>query len=186
MFLMSDHSGSWCAILKQVDVLSSGFIALALLLISFCLIAVWRERRRDMKRGWVLVIFAAFGAACGLTHIRDIAVSSAPAPPFFTVMSAVAAILAVAAAMRLPRLTELALNFLTPERFRQTTLELEDAIKLKDRAIEDLSTTVAALRRQVDHLERMRKAGLWVAEQEAALRALTTALGSSSASEAST
>ena len=38
---------------------------------------------------------------------------------------------------------------------------------------------------RLNHLERMRKTGLWVAEQESALRELKTALDSSSATEAS-
>jgi hypothetical protein len=41
------------------------------------------------------------------------------------------------------------------------------------------------LRRQLNHLEHMRRTGLWVAEQETALRELKTALDSSFATEAS-
>ena len=63
--------------------------------------------------------------------------------------------------------------------------ELESAITRKEEAINELGGTVAALRRQVNHLERMRQTGLWVAEQESALRELKAVLASSSNQEAS-
>ena len=68
--------------------------------------------------------------------------------------------------------------------FQKITSELKQAIALKEKAINESRGTIAALRRQVDHLERMRKTGLWVAEQESALRELKTALDSSSVKEA--
>ena len=107
-----------------------------------------------------------------------------PVHELSTLICAISAVLAVAIMMRLPWLTALALNFLTPERFRQITVELEDAIKLKDRAINELNGTVNALHRQLNHLERMRRTGLWVAEQETALRELKSALDSPFATEA--
>jgi hypothetical protein len=184
-FLTRDHCGPWSEPLMQVYVVSNGIIALAYLLIAVCLMVIWKKRHRDMKCGWLLVTFAAFIATCGFTHLFNIAVLRWPVYQLLTLLGAISALLSLANVMWLPWLTGLALNLLTPERFRQITLELEDAIKLKDKAINDLKGTVSALHRQLNHLERMRRTGLWVAEQETALRELKTALDSSFATEAS-
>ena len=171
--------------LIQVYVVSNGSIALACLLIAVWLMVIWKKRRREMKCGWVLVTFTAFIATCGCQHICAIMLLWWPVYRMLTLISVASALLAFATMMWLPWLTGLALNLLTPERFRQITLELEGAIKLKDRAIYDLNGTVSVLRRQLNHLEHMRRTGLWVAEQESALRELKTALDSSFATEAS-
>lgn len=184
-FLPRDNCGPQSQPLMQVYVVSNGFIALAYLLIAGCLVVVWKRRRRDMKCGYVLVTFAAFIATYGLTRICEIAVFWWPVCQLLTMLSVVSALLSFAIVMWLPWLTGLALNLLTPDRFRQITLELENAIKLKDRAINELNGTVSALHSQLNHLERMRRTGLWVAEQETALRELKTALDSSFATEAS-
>jgi hypothetical protein len=180
-----DHRGPGLEPLTQVYFASNGFIALAHILIAVCLMVIWKKRHRDMKCGWALVTFAAFLATCGFTHICTIAVFWWPAYEVLTLLSAVCALLSLANVMWLPWLTGLALNLMTPERLRQITLELENAIKLKDRAINDLNGTVSALHGQLNHLERMRTTGLWVAKQETALRQLKTALDSSIATEAS-
>jgi hypothetical protein len=184
-FLTRHHCGPWSEPLMQVYVISNGFIALAYLLIAVCLMVIWRKSRGDKTCGWALVTFAASIATCGFMHICDIVVGWWPVYQLLTLLSAVSALLSFATVMWLPWLTGLALKLLTPERFRQITLELENAIKLKDRAISDLNGTVSALHRQLNHLERMRSTGLWVAEQETALRELKTALDSSFATEAS-
>ncbi len=180
-----DDCGLLSEPLMQVYVASTGFIALAHLLIAGCLMVVWKKRHRDMNCGGALVAFAALIAICGCMHICNIAVLWWPAYRLLTLLSAISALLSIANLMWLPWLTRLALNLLTPERFRQLTLELEQVIRLKDSAINDLNGTVSALRGQLNHLERMRTTGLWVAEQETALRELKTALDSSSAPEAS-
>jgi hypothetical protein len=184
-FLTRDNCGPWSEPLMQVYAVSNWFIALAYLLIAGCLIVVWKERRRDMKCGWVLVTFATFFATCGLTRFCDTLTFWWPVYQLLTMLSVVSALLSFATLMCLPWLTGLALNLLTPERFRQVTLELENVIELKDRAINDLNGTVSVLHRQLNHLERMRTTGLWVAEQETALRELKTVLDSSVGTEAS-
>ena len=155
--------------------------------LAYCgwLMVVWKKRHRDMNCGGVLVAFAALIAICGCMHICNIAVLWWPAYRLLTLSVSSSALLSIANLMWLPWLTRLALNLLTPERFRQLTLELEQVIRLKDSAINDLNGTVSALRGQLNHLERMRTTGLWVAEQETALRELKTALDSSNAPEAS-
>jgi hypothetical protein len=184
-FLTRDDFCPWSEPLMQVYVVSNGSIALACLLIAVWLMVIWKKRRREMKCGWVLATFTAFIATCGCQHICAITLLWWPVYRILTLISVASALLAFATTMWLPWLTGLALNLLTPERFRQITLELEGAIKLKDRAIYDLNGTVSVLRRQLNHLEHMRRTGLWVAEQETALRELKTALDSSFATEAS-
>jgi hypothetical protein len=184
-FLTRDHRGPWSKPLIQVYVVSNAFIALACLLIAVCLILIWKKRHRDMKCGWALVTFAAFIATCGFTNICNIAVFWWPAYQLLTLLSTVSAFLSLANVLWLRWLIGLASNLLTAARFRQITLELEDAIKLKDRAINDLNGTINVLHGQLNHLEHMRRTGLWVAEQETALRELKSALDSSFATEAS-
>ena len=64
--------------------------------------------------------------------------------------------------------------------YERVNQELQSAVALKEEAINESRATIAALRRQVNHLERMRQTGLWVAEQESAFRELKTVLASSS------
>jgi hypothetical protein len=183
--LTPDHCGPWSEPLTQVYVVSNGSIALAYLLTAVWLTVIWTKRRRDTRCGWVLVTFTAFILACGFQHICEITLLWWPVYRLLTLISVVSAVLSLATMMWLPWLTGLALNLLSPERFRQITLELEGAIKLKDRAIYDLTGTISVLHRQLNHLERMRRTGLWVADQETALRELKAALDSSIATEAS-
>jgi hypothetical protein len=184
-FLTLGQCGPWSESLKHIYITSRCFISLAYVFMAICLILIWKKRRCDMEYGWILLCFAAFIAACGLTHICDVAVFWWPGYRLFALVRSVTAILSVVTAAWLPWVTKLALKLLTPERFQRITLDLEDAIKLKDKAINDLNETVSALHRQLNHLERMRRTGLWVAEQETALRELKTALDSSFATEAS-
>ena len=183
--LTRDHCGPWSEPLTQVYIVSNGSIALAYLLIAVWLMVIWNKRRRDTRCGWVLLTFTAFIATCSIQHICELTLLWWPVYRLLTFISVVSALLSLATLMWLPWLTGLALNLLSPERFRQITLDLEIAIMLKDRAIYELNGTVSVLRRQLNHLERMRRTGLWVAEQEMALRELKTALDSSNASEAS-
>lgn len=57
-----------------------------------------------------------------------------------------------------------------------TPSELQEALRLNERAIKQAQETIAALRRQVEHLQNMCKSGLWAAEHEYALRDLKRAL----------
>jgi hypothetical protein len=129
-------------------------------------------------------LFAGFITACGLTHACDVAVFWWPGYRLFSVFTAITAAFAMVTALVLPGVTRTILNLPTPAVFQDVNRELQSAIALKDEANRELAGTVAALRRQVDHLERMRQTGLWVAEQESALRELKTVLASSSTREA--
>jgi hypothetical protein len=182
-FMTRDHCGLWTEPLKQAYTISHALIALTYVLIGFCLVVIWKVRRHEMQCGWVLLTFAASSATCALTHVCDIVVFWWPAYRLFTVIAVASALLSAATAMWLPWLTKIALSLLTPERLENVNRQLEDASLQKDRAIKDLNATVAALGRQLDHLERMRQTGLWVSEQETALRDLKIALDYSSAKE---
>ncbi len=182
-FLTRDHCGAWSSALMLIYIVSNGLITLAYSLIPLCLLIVWRKRRADIEFGWMLALFAAFITACGLTHLCDVVVFWWPGYRLFTLISAVAALLSVYAALFIPAVTRTLVQLPNPAMFRKVNLELEQALALKAAAIDESKGTIAALHRQVNHLERMRQTGLWVAEQESALRELKTVLDSSSVKE---
>jgi hypothetical protein len=182
-FLTRDHCGPWSGSLVWTYILSNIVITLAYVLIPIYLYIIWRKRRYDIPDSWLFLFFAAFIAACGLTHVCDIVVFWWPAYRLFTLISAVAACLSVCTAIRLPYVTKSLVELASLAIFHNINRELELAMALKQEAINESKTTIAALGRQVDHLERMRKTGLWVAEQESALRELKLVLDSSFAKE---
>lgn len=183
-FLTRGHCGPWSESLKLTYIASNAVIALAYLLIPFALFVLWRKRRYDIEQPWILLSFATFITACGLTHVGDVAVFWWPGYRLYTLISIVTAVLSIATAMVLPWVVNIALDLPTPEQFRRLNIELQEAVKQKDAAIDGLSDTVTALHRQVDCLEQMRRTGLWVAEQELALRQLRNVLESSYEQEA--
>lgn len=178
-FMTRNHCGPWSQSLMRIYIASNGLIALAFILVAVCLYLIGRKRGREIAYGWLLPCFASVFAACGLTHVCDIAVFCWPGYRLFTAVNVLTAILAVSAAVWLPRLTKILLDMPGPSVFQRVNRELQQAIALKERAINESRETIVALRRQVDHLERMRQTGLWVAEQESALRELKTVLESS-------
>jgi two-component system, NtrC family, sensor kinase len=182
-FLTRDHCGPWSSSLVWTYILSNVVITLAYFSIPIYLYVIWRKRRYDIPDSWLFLFFAAFIAACGLTHICDIVVFWWPAYRLFTLISAVTAGLSVYTAVRLPYVTKSLVALPTLAIFHNMNRELELAVALKEEAIDESNTTIAALVRQIDHLERMRKTGLWVAEQESALRELKLVLDSSVARE---
>jgi hypothetical protein len=177
-FLTRDHCGRWSDSLMLTYIVANVLITSAYFIISVCLSFMWRKRRHDIDYSWLLLLFAAFIGACALTHVCDVLVFWWPGYRLFTLISAVTAIVSVYTAFRLPYVTQALVSLPSPSLFQKIHRELEQAIALKEEAINESRGTIAALRRQVDHLERMRKTGLWVAEQELALRELKTVLES--------
>jgi hypothetical protein len=183
-FLPRGHCGPWTVPLELIYIISNGFIAQAYALVAVCLFLIGRKRSREIEYGWLLPWFSAVFAACALTHVCDIVVFWWPAYRLFTLISGIAAILSISTAMWTPSITKALLAMPSPTVFQQVNKELESALSLNEVAINELRGTITALRRQVDHLERMRQTGLWVAEQESALRELKKVLESPFAKEA--
>jgi hypothetical protein len=183
-FLTRGHCGPWSESLKLAYVASNAIIALSYFLIPLALYVLWKKRRQDIREPWILLCFVGFITFCGLTHVADVAVFWWPGYRLFTLISAVTAVLSIATAMVLPWVVSVVLDYPTPEQFRRLNIELRTAVEQKDAAISGLSDTVAALHRQLDYLEHMRRTGLWVAEQESTLRELRKVLESSLVREA--
>ena len=175
-FLTRGQCGPESETLKRISIAANGSIALAHLLVAVYLYVVWRRFRADIQYAWMFLVFTNFIVIGGLTHVCDIAAFWWPGYKLFTMINVVTALLSVYTMFLLPWMTKTALTTPSPALFRTVKSELEQAIALKEKAINDSMCTIAALRRQVDHLERMRTTGLWVAEQESALRELTTTL----------
>ncbi len=182
-FIMSGQCGQWTDSLRLFYVTSNALIVVAYLIIATCLFTIWTNRRHEILFSSLLPLFASSIAACALTHACDIAAIWWPEHRLFTLVSCVTAVFSIFTALVLPELTKTVLALPSPSVFQEVNRELESAIALKENAISELADTVAALRRQVNHLERMRQTGLWVAEQESALRELKTVLASSSNKE---
>jgi hypothetical protein len=182
-FMTRGHCGPWSESLKPAYIASNLLIAIAYLILPLGLLQIWRKRRHESDFHWILLCFAAFISACGITHLCDVAVFWWPCYRLFTLVSAITATLSVGTALTFPWVLPILLALPSPERFERVTRDLERNVRLKDAAIADLNRTVDALRRQVDHLERMRQTGPWVAEQESALRELKSILDSPSVKE---
>ncbi len=182
-FLTRNHCGPWSETLVRAYIASNAQIALAYLFIPICLFIVWHKRRHDVDHAWLILLFAAFITACGLTHLCGMVVFWWPAYRLFTLISSVTALLSVVTAVWLPSLTAAIIRLPTPAMYQKINQELKQAVALREEAINESKATIAALQRQVNHLERMRQTGLWVAEQESALRDLKTALDSANAQE---
>jgi hypothetical protein len=176
--------GPWTESLAQVYIFANGLTTLAYLIIAARLYAIWKRRRSDTSGGWMILPFLTFFAGCASTYACDVAAFWWPAYRLFTLASIVTAVLSVSAALWLPEVTRTLADMPSLSMFQTITSELKQAISLKENAINESRSTIVALRRQLDHLERMRKTGLWVAEQESALRELKTVLDSSSVKEA--
>ena len=180
-FLTRNHCGPWSGALAGAYIASNAVITLAYVLIPVCLVIIWMKRRHDVEYPWLLLLFAAFIVACAFTHLCDIVVFWWPGYRFFTLISTVTALLSIFTALWLPSVTAAIVRLPTPAMYRQINQELEKAVALRDEAIDESRGTIDALLRQVNHLESMRETGLWVVEQETALRDLKVVLNSKSA-----
>ena len=61
------------------------------MIIAVCLYLIGSKRRHEIDYGWLLPCFAAVFAACGLTHVCDIAVFWWPGYRLFTLITAITA-----------------------------------------------------------------------------------------------
>jgi len=174
-FLTRGHCGPWSESFELAYIASNAIIALSYFLMPCHLYVLWEKRRRDFDYPRILICFAAFTTLCGLTHVGDIVVRWWAGYWLFVLIFALTAAVSIATAMTLPFVTAFFLKLPTPQQFQR---ELKDAVKLKDDAIDTLTESLTLLRRQVDHLEQMRKTGLWFAEQESVLRVLKRVLDS--------
>jgi hypothetical protein len=165
-FQVRGHCGPWSEPLKLLSVASHAIIALAFFLISYCLHGSWKEWRQDLAHRTILTCFAAVIMLGGLTHVCDVVVWCWPGYHLFILISALTAAVSIASAMYLPSAIRCFLNVPIPAHFQR---ELNEAVKLKDEAIETLNGELTMLHQQVNHLEQMRKTGRWVAEQESIL-----------------
>jgi hypothetical protein len=101
-FLARGHCGQWTDSLKLTYIVSNAFIALAYFLISSSLLVLWKGRRNVFGSPGILLGFAAFIAACGMTHLCDVTAFWWPAYRFYTLLDAITAVLSVGVAMAVP------------------------------------------------------------------------------------
>jgi two-component system, chemotaxis family, sensor kinase Cph1 len=182
-FLTRNHCGPWSDTLVRAYIASNVVITMAYVLIPLCLLIIWSKRRHVVEYAWLLLLFAAFITACGLTHLCDVVVFWWPGYRLFTLISSVTALLSVYTAMWLPSLTSTIIRLPTAAMYERINQELEQAVARTEKASNESKATIIALASQVNHLERMRQTGLWVAEQETALRKLKVVLESTSSAK---
>ncbi len=174
------QSGRWTGSLELTCLASNVAIALACGVISVAMLRLWKWRRDVLGSGWILAGLAAFIGACGLCRVCDVAVFWLPAYRLYTLVDAATAALSTTIAVAFPLVVGQLIRLPTIGEFRRVNEQLERACVAKDRAFDRLEATIRSLKRQVAHLERMRRTGLWVEEQESILRELKTLLNSTS------
>jgi hypothetical protein len=171
--------GGWSEPLVHAYIGANLVIALASLLFAASLLAMGRKRQSGGECAWLIPLFIAVICSSGATHACEVVAFWWPGYRLFTLISVLSAGLSAGAALAFPKVTRAFSAYPGPSEFDRITHELTDAIAHRERAIHESRGTITALKRQVDHLERMRQTGLWVAEQETALRELKTVLDSS-------
>jgi hypothetical protein len=98
----------WSDGLIYINLLANLVIAMAYFYIPTMLLWLYFRVKRDAKfavikeQAWILVLFALFIFACGLTHICSAAAFFRPAYRFFTVVDSVTALLSGPTAYLLP------------------------------------------------------------------------------------
>jgi PAS domain S-box-containing protein len=140
--------------LLYLHLVSDALIALGYLLIPLAMLAFVR-RRRDLPFGWVAWVFGTFIMACGATHALEIWTLYQPVYWYSGVMKAFTAVVSLATAWLIFRLTPLALAIPSAAQLRTANEALEAEIRAREQAQSQLNAAKA----EVDKLlaqERLR------------------------------
>ena len=100
-FVTRAHCGTWPPSLLLAYQAANLLIALSYFAIPLTIMAFWHRRRQEVKKPWVLVLFASFIVACGLTHLADFAVFYWAGYRFYTALLVITAMLSVGTAIML-------------------------------------------------------------------------------------
>ncbi len=123
----------WRPDILALNIISDGFIALAYFLIAFSLLYIVRKRA-DRQFDWMLMWFAAFIMACGLTHVMDIWTIWTPVYWIAGAIKAITAIVSVSTAVLLLRLVPSTLRLPSPLRLQHTNRAMQREIDERVRA----------------------------------------------------
>jgi signal transduction histidine kinase/ActR/RegA family two-component response regulator len=119
--------------LLGLHALSDGLIAVAYLLIPWCIFRYVRLRG-DVPFGWVSWLFGAFIVACGATHVFDVITLWQPVYWYSGVTKAFTALVSLGTAWTLYQLTPLALAIPSAEKVRALNERLRTEIETRESA----------------------------------------------------
>ncbi|MBD1911087.1 PAS domain S-box protein [Leptolyngbya sp. FACHB-8] len=126
-FIPYGHCYPWKAELAELHILSDGLFALAYYSISAALFYFVRKRQ-DLPLSWIFLLFAAFIAACGTTHLLEIWALWYPPGWVFDGLEAVLALISFATAVLLVPLVSKALELPSSEQLQAANQALEQEI----------------------------------------------------------
>jgi PAS domain S-box-containing protein len=154
--------------LQAIHVVSDSLIALAYLLIPWAMLRFVR-RRPDIPFGWVAWVFGAFIVACGSTHVLDVLTLYYPAYWYSAVAKAFTAVVSLATAWLLYRITPHMLKVPSIEQFetanrllRETQDELQALLSHATRRAENERSQFQALADNIAQLAWMTDAQGWI------------------------
>jgi hypothetical protein len=128
-FLPHGYCFQWSPTLLSLMVTADAITALAYYSIPLALLVYLDRNRKDIKIGWVFLLFAPFIFACGTTHVVDIVTIWWPAYWLQAWVKALTALVSIATAILIWPMALKATDMLVPQR-RINALEEEiEALK---------------------------------------------------------
>jgi hypothetical protein len=188
-FLNRNHSGlGWTSAMEISYKVSNVVIALAYFEIPVILLFLWRKTRDALLGPSTLILFLGLIVLCGLTHLSNALVFHRAPYRFSTGLHALTALAAAVTAFRLPHIVRQVVKLPSREYVCRINRRLQDEVRSRARAEQELAGRNERLRARVKTLEEMLKAnsvetleGLlrtnqWIHERNAAIQELNQML----------
>ena len=147
---------SWNPAVIWLHVISDGFIAIAYYSIPVTLLYFVRKRK-DLAFHWMFICFAIFIVSCGTTHLMEILNIWHPTYWLSGVIKAITAVASVVTAILLFRVVPKALALPSPEQLRKANEALQQEMRERALATEEITKLNAELVKQTTRLETVNK-----------------------------
>ena len=146
--------GAWDPWLRTTNQLGQTFVSAAYFAVCLALVILWRAKRSEFSRSWVILAFSIVFFWCGLGHLLDIIVFWWAPYRLYTLATVSTAIFSVPAALALPGLVRYLIRMPSPERYEGLVRNLESKVAELAGVNEQLRQNNATLERVNAALEK--------------------------------
>jgi hypothetical protein len=173
VFLGRSGGVGWTPWLRHWYQLANFLIWFSYLVIALNLTRLYRRKKTELPAPGLFVLGTVFLVLCGLSHLGNVVVFSGAPYPLITLIDALTAAAAVAAACWLPSVVRWMTRMPSQEYVHTVNKALEDAVARNDRVQRELNRKIAVLTERNRALEQMLRTRDWLAEKAMAMSELT-------------
>lgn len=175
-FITRNHCGDWPLWMEYLYIISNILVAIAYFAIPFMAIILWKYKRNDVARGWILIIIAFFIFFCGLTHLADVLVFYWAPYRFYALIDFLTAIFSVLTVIYLPPVILHLLKLPSRELIHQLNNELQTLYNNERLNRINSEEQNNKLKKEIIELKYIVETNRWFNEKDKALNVLNEML----------